>query len=56
VVGFGLDQLPSPGFRGVRLGWFLSKPKPVCEMMGSGFVEGDMGTDVGLGLRLSCGS
>jgi hypothetical protein len=55
VVGFGLDQLPSMGFRGVRLGRFLSKPKPVCEKMGYGFVEGDTGTDVGLGLRLVVG-
>jgi hypothetical protein len=52
VIGFGLDQLPSAGFRGVRLGRFLSKPKPVCEMMGSGFVKGDTSTDVSLGSRL----
>jgi hypothetical protein len=51
VVGLGLDQIPSAGFRGVRLGCFLSKPKPVCETMGSGFVEGDAIMDVGLGSR-----
>jgi len=45
VVGFALDQLPSAGFRGFRLGRFLSKPKPVCETMGSCFVEGDTGID-----------
>jgi hypothetical protein len=53
VVGFALDQLPFAGFRGFRLGRFLSKPKPVCETMGSCFVEGDTGIDVGLGSRLS---
>jgi hypothetical protein len=53
VVGFGLDQLPS--VRGVRLGWFLSKPKLVGEKVGSGFVEGNTGTHVGLGSRLVAG-
>jgi len=55
VVGFGLDQLPYAVFRGVHLGRFLSKPKPDCETMGSAFVEGDTGTDVGMGLRLIVG-
>lgn len=45
VVGFGLDQLPIVGFKGVHLGRFASKPKLVCEEMGSGFVKGDLVMD-----------
>jgi hypothetical protein len=35
VVGYWLDHLPTVGFKGFRLGWFTSKPKLVCEKMGS---------------------
>jgi len=42
-------------FKDVRLGRFASKPKLVCEKMGSGFVEGDVVTDVGLGSGLGAG-
>jgi hypothetical protein len=47
VVGFGLDQLSIVGFKGVHLGRFASKPKLVCEKMGSGFVKGDSVMDAG---------
>jgi hypothetical protein len=48
VVSFELAQLHSADFRGVRLGRFKSKTKSACEKLGSVFVEGVSGTDVGL--------
>jgi hypothetical protein len=40
VVGYGLDQLPTVGFKSFRLSWFASNPKLVCEKMGSGSEAG----------------
>jgi len=37
VVGFGLDQLHSAGFRGVRLGRFKSKTKSLIYFFFSKF-------------------